>query len=61
MNYLFTIIVPVHNCEKFLKRAINSIINQKKKDIQIVIINDKSNQKTKKICNLYKKKLMVYL
>lgn len=56
MNYLFTIIVPVHNCEKFLKRAINSIINQKKKDIQIVIINDKSNQKTKKICNLYKKK-----
>ena len=42
-NYLLTIIVPVHNTEKYVERCINSILNQSLKKIQIIIIDDASS------------------
>ena len=37
-----SIIVPVYNVEKYLKRCLDSLINQTLKDIEIICVNDNS-------------------
>lgn len=37
-----SIIVPIWNTEKFLRRCLNSLISQTKKDIEIICVNDGS-------------------
>ena len=41
--------MPVYNCEKYLKEAIDSILNQTFKDFEFIIINDGSNDNSEKI------------
>ena len=41
-NKLISIIVPVYNSEKYLKKCLNSIMNQTYKQLEIIIINDGS-------------------
>lgn len=50
---LLSIIIPVYNCEKYIDRAINSIIMQKINDYEIIIVNDGSTDRTLAICELY--------
>ena len=45
-NPKISAVVPVYNCEHTLKASIRSIQNQDMQDIEIILINDKSNQKT---------------
>lgn len=35
-----SVIVPVYNVEKYIVKCINSIVNQKLKDIEIIVVND---------------------
>lgn len=50
-----TVIVPIYNTkEEFLRKCIESIINQSLKDIEIILVNDGSDERTKKICEEYK-------
>ena len=49
-----SIIIPVYNVEKYLSQCINSIINQTIKDIEIILINDASSDKSLSICNSFK-------
>lgn len=51
-----SIIVPAYNSEKYLTECIESIINQTYKNIEIIIINDGSIDKTEQICQKYKQK-----
>ena len=51
-----SIIVPVYNSEKYLKRCIDSLINQTMSDIEIIIIDDCSSDGSKDIINSYAKK-----
>lgn len=51
-----SIIVPVYNSEKYLKKCLNSLINQTLKDIEIIIVNDGSTDKGKQIILEYAKK-----
>ncbi|WP_394871368.1 glycosyltransferase family 2 protein [Clostridium butyricum] len=44
-----TIIVPIYNIEKYLKRCIESIINQSYANIEIILVNDGSTDNSKKI------------
>lgn len=37
-----SVIIPVYNTEKYLKRCLDSVINQTLKDIEIICINDAS-------------------
>ena len=37
-----SIIVPIYNAEKYLNKCIDSIINQSKKELEIILINDGS-------------------
>ena len=41
-NPLVSIIVPVYNTAQYLKRCINSIINQTYKNLEIICVNDGS-------------------
>ena len=55
-NFLVSIIVPIYNVEKYLKRCIDSIINQTYTNLEIVLVNDGSTDNCEKICNEYSKK-----
>lgn len=46
---LVTIIIPAYNHEKYIDRCIDSIINQTYKNIELIIINDGSKDKTSEI------------
>ena len=39
-KYFISVVIPVHNTEKYLKRCLDSILNQDFKDIELVIVND---------------------
>lgn len=49
-----SIIVPVYNSYKYLNKCIDSLINQTKKEIEIIIINDGSTDDSEKIIKSYK-------
>ncbi len=44
-----SIIVPIYNNEKYVKKCIDSLINQTEKNIEIILINDGSDDNTEKI------------
>lgn len=53
---LISIIIPIYNGEKFLRNCIESILNQTYYNIEIILINDGSIDKTRQICEEYIKK-----
>lgn len=53
----FSIIIPVYNTEAFLKKCIESILNQTYKDYEIILIDDGSTDDSYEICNAYKCKI----
>ena len=48
-----SVIVAIYNSEKFLKKNIESIINQTYKDIEIILVDDGSPDKCPEICDYY--------
>ena len=55
-----SIIVPAYNAEKYIDKCIESLINQTKKEIEIIIINDGSTDKTEECVKKYKDKRIKY-
>ena len=51
-----SIILPVYNVEKYLKRCIDSLLNQTLKDIEIVMVDDESPDHCPQLCEEYKAK-----
>ena len=51
-----SIIIPVYNTEQYLEQCIDSILNQTLKDIEIILINDGSTDKSYNILKKYEKK-----
>lgn len=51
-----SVIVPVYNCEKYIEKCINSILNQTFKDLELILIDDGSSDKSGEICEEFKKK-----
>ena len=56
MSYLFSIIIPVFNSEKFISSTLESVLKQNFANIEVILINDNSTDNTLKICKNYKKK-----
>ncbi len=57
MNHIkVSIIVPVYNVEKYLKKCLDTIIKQSLKDIEIICVNDGSTDKSREILTKYAKK-----
>jgi len=53
MNDLISVIVPIFNVEQYLEKCINSLINQTYKNIEIILVDDGSTDKSSKICDKY--------
>lgn len=51
-----SIIIPVYNTEKYLKRCLNSLVRQTLKDIEVILINDGSLDNSSNICDEYAEK-----
>lgn len=51
-----SVIVPVYNAEKYLREAIESVLNQTYTDFELLLINDRSTDKSREICEEYSKK-----
>ena len=57
MKSLFavSVIVPVYNGEKYIRRCLDSLLNQTLENIQIIVVNDASTDNTLSILNEFKK------
>ena len=53
MKKLASIIIPVYNVEPFLRKCLDSVINQTYENIEILIVDDGSTDQSGKICNDY--------
>lgn len=52
---MITVIVPIYNTEKYLKRCIDSIINQTYTNLEIILVDDGSTDNSSIICKEYEK------
>jgi len=59
-NIKVSIIIPVYNGENYLKAAIDSALAQTYKNIEIIVINDGSVDKTEEIALSYGEKIQYY-
>ncbi|MBR1413910.1 MAG: glycosyltransferase family 2 protein [Bacilli bacterium] len=53
---MVSVIINVYNGEKYIKKCLDSVVNQTYKDLEIIIVNDGSTDKTLSICKGYKDK-----
>lgn len=56
-----SVVMPVYNGEKYLREAIDSILNQTLSDFEFIIINDASTDKTEEIIKSYTDNRIKYL
>ena len=50
---LISIIIPVYRVEEYLRRSIDSVLNQSYQDIEIILVDDKSPDNSPQICDEY--------
>lgn len=53
---LISIIIPVYKTEQYLKRCVDSVLNQTYQELECILVDDGSPDEAGKICDEYKKK-----
>lgn len=51
-----SVIIPVYNVENYLRKCLNSLVNQTLKDIEIIVVNDGTLDNSQEIIDEYVKK-----
>lgn len=49
----FSVIVPVYGVEKYIKRCIESVLNQTFADFELILVNDGAKDRCPEICDSY--------
>lgn len=57
MNPKVSIIIPVYNGEKFIKKSIKSALKQNYKNLEVIVVNDGSTDNTDKIVKKFNNKI----
>ena len=58
---LISIIIATYNSEKYLEQCLNSIFKQNYKNYEIIVIDNKSTDKTLKILKKYEKSIDIWI
>jgi glycosyltransferase involved in cell wall biosynthesis len=52
-NHLVTVIIPVYNCERYLAEAIESVLSQTHRPIEVIVVDDGSTDNSAQIARKY--------
>ncbi len=55
MEELISVIIPVYNVENYIEKCIYSVINQSYKNLEIILVDDGSTDKSGVLCDKYEK------
>lgn len=56
MKIKYSVIIPVYNAEKTIERCLNSLLIQQREDVEIIVIDDGSKDRSREIIQLYAEK-----
>lgn len=59
-NELISVIIPSYNSSKYILKAIESVLNQTYKHIELIIVDDGSSDDTKEVLAKYSDKIIYY-
>lgn len=49
-NPLVSVIIPIYNTEKYIRRSVDSVLNQTYQNFEILLVNDGSNDRSPEVC-----------
>ncbi len=61
MDFLFSVIIPVYNGEKFIAEAIRSALRQVDVNVEVIVIDDGSIDNTQKIVDGFHENIVFHL
>lgn len=53
---MYSVIIPIYNSEKYLRRCIDSVLSQSASDLELILVDDGSKDKSGDICKGYANK-----
>ena len=57
MEPLVSVITPVFNCEKYVGEAIKSVLSQSYRNVQLIVVNDGSTDKSEQVIRQFSKQI----
>ena len=53
MSYKFSVVIPIHNRENYLRECLDSLVNQTIQNFDVFLVDDASSDGSKQICDEY--------